>query len=144
MITFITLPVAAALLHFAAPAEAEKPQNATTKSSSQASSSSISTRTENGQTTITCNGKEVWHGPTSNAVKSQSVSRNGNTFAAAFDGDKVIWESEEGAGAKVQDAVKDQVAVHADIDKKIAEAKQRLAEQEAELKKKVEELKKAQ
>lgn len=134
MITLLTVPVVAALFHFAAPpAETANPEKTATKSVSKSYSSSISTRTENGLTTVTCNGKEVWTGPTSNAVKSQSVSRNGETFAAAFDGDKVIWENEEGAGAKVQDAVKVQVAVNADIDKKMAEAKQQLKEREVEL-----------
>jgi len=138
MITLITVPLVAALFHFATPAETAKPasSNGAKTVTTQASSSSISTSTNNGETTIVCNGKEVWKGPTSNQVKSQAISRNGETFTAAFDGDKVIWESAEGAGAKVQNALKDQVAVHADIDKKLAEAKQRLAESEAELKKK--------
>ena len=144
MITLITVPLVAALFHFATPAETAKPasSNGAKTVTTQASSSSISTSTNNGETTIVCNGKEVWKGPTSNQVKSQAISRNGETFTAAFDGDKVIWESAEGAGAKVQNALKDQVAVHADVDKKMAEAKQRLAESEAELKKKIEELKK--
>ena len=135
MITLITVPLVAALFHFAPPAETAKPasSNGAKTVTTQASSSSISTSTNNGETTIVCNGKEVWKGPTSNQVKSQAISRNGETFAAAFDGDKVIWESAEGAGAKIQDAGKESTILQADFEKKMAAAKQQLQQSEVEL-----------
>ena len=59
--------------------------------------SSLSVSTVNGQTTVLYNGKEVFSGPTKGKVSSRSVSRDGKDFAAAWDGDKVIWENVKGA-----------------------------------------------
>ncbi len=67
--------------------------------SSQGASSSggLSARTVNGQTTITHNGKEVFSGPTTGMVSTRSMNNNGTELAAAFDGDKVLWENTSGA-----------------------------------------------
>lgn len=61
------------------------------------SQTSISVSTNNGQTTVTYNGKEVFSGPTKGKVTSRAASRNGKDYAAAWDDDKVIWENVKGA-----------------------------------------------
>jgi hypothetical protein len=63
---------------------------------------SLSVKSENGSTTVVWNGQEVWKGETSGKVSSASSSENGKEFAAAFDGDRIIWESEAGAAQKVK------------------------------------------
>jgi hypothetical protein len=57
----------------------------------------INTKTENGQTTITYEGKQVVSGPTTGRVSTRCNNDNGNEYAAAFDGNKVIWENRSGA-----------------------------------------------
>lgn len=61
------------------------------------SSAGISAKTVNGKTTITYKGEEVFSGPTSGRVSTKSMNINGDESAAAFDGDKVLWESKSGA-----------------------------------------------
>lgn len=83
-------------------------QDAAAKSSSSSSSGSasassgISVRTVNGQTTVTYKGEEVFSGQTSGMVKASSSSVNGAEYAAAFDGDKVIWENVAGAAGHIK------------------------------------------
>ncbi|MEN9360747.1 MAG: hypothetical protein RL095_2282 [Verrucomicrobiota bacterium] len=136
MTTLIAIPLAAALLHFAAPAEAAKPQEAANKSSSQSqsSSSSISSRTENGQTTITFNGQEVWKGATTGKVRAQTLSREGQSFAAAFDGDQVLWESSKGAGAEIEKDLRHQEALKAEIEAKLKKTQTELKQAQENLK----------
>lgn len=67
--------------------------------------SGISVKTVNGQTTVTYQGKEVFSGPTSGTVSGRSSSVNGTEVAAAFDGDKVLWESGSGAAEKLKAGV---------------------------------------
>jgi hypothetical protein len=71
-------------------------------SSSVSSGTGISVKTENGQTTVTYKGEEVFKGQTSGKVSARSSSVNGNEYAAAFDGDKVLWESASGASEQVK------------------------------------------
>ena len=68
------------------------------------SSSGISVSTVNGQTTVTYKGQEVFRGATSGKVSAKSSSENGTEYAAAFDGDKVLWENTEGAAGHVKSA----------------------------------------
>ena len=62
----------------------------------------ISTQIVNGETIIHWQKKEVWRGTTSGFLVCKSKALNGVEIAAAFDGDKTIWESEPGAGARVK------------------------------------------
>ena len=69
---------------------------------SVSSGTGISVKTVNGQTTVTYKGEEVFKGQTSGKVSARSSSVNGNEYAAAFDGDKVLWESASGASEHVK------------------------------------------
>lgn len=62
----------------------------------------IAVSTVNGQTTVTYNGKKVWTGQTTGQVSGKASSINGKEYAAAFEGSKVLWESEKGAADKVK------------------------------------------
>jgi len=62
----------------------------------------IEIKSTQGETSIRFEGKLVWEGTTSGHVAAKSSSINGDVHAAAFDGDKVIWENRKGAAAKVQ------------------------------------------
>ena len=62
----------------------------------------VITRLVNGETTLVWRGQEVWRGTTSALVKSKSRALNGAEIAAAFDGAKVIWESEPGAAERLR------------------------------------------
>ena len=57
----------------------------------------LSAKTENGQTTITHNGRPVFAGPTTGPISTFSMNENGQEYAAALDGDKVLWENTPGA-----------------------------------------------
>jgi hypothetical protein len=81
-------------------------RSSSSSSDSASASSSISVRTENGQTTVTYKGEEVFSGQTSGMVKASSSSVNGTEYAAAFDGDKVIWENASGAAEQLKAAPK--------------------------------------
>jgi len=67
-----------------------------------AMAANISVSTVNGQTTVTLNGKKVWSGVTTGQVTGKASSINGKEYAAAFDGTKVLWESEKGAAGKLK------------------------------------------
>jgi len=62
-----------------------------------AATADISAETENGQTTVIFKGKQVFRGLTTGKVSARCSNGNGNEYAAAFDGDKVIWENRSGA-----------------------------------------------
>lgn len=53
----------------------------------------LSVDTVNGQTTITYKGEEVFSGPTSGRITTKSENINGEEHAAAYDGEKLLWES---------------------------------------------------
>jgi hypothetical protein len=65
------------------------------------SSSGISVNSVNGQTVVTWNGKQVFSGATNGQVFARSSNVNGTQYAAAFDGDTLIWESSTGAAQQV-------------------------------------------
>jgi len=62
----------------------------------------ISVSSVNGQTTVTWNGRKVWSGVTTGQVTGKASSINGKEYAAAFEGTKVLWESEKGAAGKLK------------------------------------------
>ena len=66
------------------------------------SSASISVKTENGKTTVTYNGKDVFKGSTKGRVSAKASSENNVEYAAAFDDKKVIWENVPGAANHVK------------------------------------------
>jgi hypothetical protein len=63
----------------------------------------ISTSTVNGDAVVTWNGAVVWQGRTANPLRAASISADGKELAAAFDGAKVVWESEPGVAGKVRE-----------------------------------------
>jgi len=65
------------------------------------SSSGVSVNSVNGQTVVTWNGEQVFSGPTKGLVTARSGNFNGAPYAAAFDGDSVIWENVPGAAQHV-------------------------------------------
>jgi hypothetical protein len=75
---------------------------AVVKGKARTAAAGISVSTSNGKTTIVYQGKEVWTGKTTGKVTGKSKAVGDTTYAAAFDGDKVIWENVKGAGAKVK------------------------------------------
>ena len=104
----VALRLAAALLLCASAAlgadKQKKHKSAKGLSNAQAGSelsapsgSGISARTENGQTTIMYKGKQVFNGPATGQVSALSSNENGTEYAAAFDGDKVLWENSSDA-----------------------------------------------
>lgn len=62
----------------------------------------ISTRTVNGNTVIIYQGQEYSVGPTQGAVSAKTKSIGGKNYAAAFAGDRVIWENVPGAAQRVK------------------------------------------
>ncbi|MBM3878081.1 MAG: hypothetical protein FJ386_15445 [Verrucomicrobia bacterium] len=66
-------------------------------------SSGISVSNRNGDVTVTWKGKVVFTGKAAGRVSAKSSNENGTEFAAAFDGDKVLWENVPGAGEKLKD-----------------------------------------
>ena len=62
----------------------------------------IATSSVNGDAVVTWNGAVVWQGRTQNALRAAAITANGRGFAAAFDGEKTLWESEPGAGPTVR------------------------------------------
>ena len=72
------------------------------KQSARTAAAGVSVSTQNGVSTITYQGKQVWTGKTTGKVLGRSKAVGDVTYAAAFDGNKVIWENVPGAGAKVK------------------------------------------
>ena len=70
----------------------------------QAASSTISTTTENGQTTIRFHDRTVWSGPTAGRVSGKTSNINGTEQAAAFEDGKLLWESAPGAARQLNDS----------------------------------------
>ena len=70
--------------------------------SSSGSSSGLQANTVNGKTTITYNGQQVYSGQTTGMVSTKASNENGEEYAAAFDGDKVLWENRSGAAEKLK------------------------------------------
>lgn len=72
------------------------------KQGARTAAAGISVSTQNGVSTINYQGKQVWSGKTTGQVLGRSKTVGDVTYAAAFDGNKVIWENVPGAGAKVK------------------------------------------
>ena len=72
------------------------------KQGARTAAAGISVSTQNGLSTVTYQGKAVWTGKTTGQVLGRSKTVNDVIYAAAFDGNKVIWENVPGAGAKVK------------------------------------------
>lgn len=98
----IKFGAAALIILFAGALPAFSQNIDTIKKSARTAAAGISVSTVNGKTTVVYQGREVWTGKTVNKVAGRSKSVDGKTYAAAFDGDKVIWESAPGAGQKVK------------------------------------------
>jgi hypothetical protein len=65
------------------------------------SGSGIAVNSVNGQTVVTWNGEKVFTGPTKGQVSARTSNVNGIQYAAAFDGDIVIWENVPGAAQQL-------------------------------------------
>ena len=63
----------------------------------------LATSSLNGDAVVTWNGTVVWQGRTTNPLRAATISANGKDLAAAFDGAKIVWESEPGSGAIVRE-----------------------------------------
>ena len=57
----------------------------------------IGISTQNGQATVTFSGRQVWAGPVHGSATGRSSSANGVVYAAAYDGDRLLWENTPGA-----------------------------------------------
>ncbi len=90
LLTLVLLPFWSAL-----PAQGQNA--ASVKKSASTASAGINVSTSNGRTTIAYQGKEVWSGKTTGKVTGKAKSVDGVDYAAAFDGDKVIWQNVAGA-----------------------------------------------
>lgn len=62
----------------------------------------ITTSSVNGDAVVTWNGAVVWQGRTKNPLRAAAITADGKDFAAAFDGEKTVWENEPGSGAAVR------------------------------------------
>lgn len=71
---------------------------------SSSASTGVHVTTSNGQAVVTFNGKEVYAGPAKGQVSSLSRNNNGVEYAAAFDGDTLLWENVPGAAQQLQAA----------------------------------------
>lgn len=62
----------------------------------------LSTKSVNGNTVIVYRGREFPVGPTRGFVTTKATSIQGKDYAAAFDGDRVIWENVPGAAQQLK------------------------------------------
>lgn len=69
--------------------------------SAPAQSPQLQVLTENGKAKVLYQGRQVWAGPVQGTASARSRSVNGKDYAAAFDGDKVLWENVPGAARQV-------------------------------------------
>jgi hypothetical protein len=69
---------------------------------SQNSDASITLKTVNGSTVIVYQGREFPVGPTKGNLSAKTKSIQGEVFAAAFEGDRVIWENVPGAASRLK------------------------------------------
>ena len=79
-----------------------------TKGESSSSSASISGSVNNGKGVVTYNEKEVWNGKIEQGLRTAARCIGGTgestgDFAAAWDGEELVWENVPGAGEKLQD-----------------------------------------
>ena len=57
---------------------------------------------ENGKSTVSYQGKAVWSGKTKSQVTAKARTVDGKEYAAAYDGQKVVWENVKGAAKQLQ------------------------------------------
>lgn len=69
---------------------------------SPGSDAAITIKSVNGSTVVVYQGQEFSVGPTKGNVSAKSKNVQGDNFAAAFEGDRVIWENSPGAALKVK------------------------------------------
>ncbi|MFM1769118.1 MAG: hypothetical protein RJA22_1647 [Verrucomicrobiota bacterium] len=69
--------------------------------SALAQSSHLQVLSANGKAKVLYQGSQVWSGPVQGTASARSRSVNGKDYAAAFDGDKVLWENVPGAAKQV-------------------------------------------
>lgn len=80
------------------------------KANQNAAKANLTTSVINGKGTITYNGRKVWQGPVKEDLKAfskaTSTSENGQQksteYAAVWDGKKLVWENQAGAGAALE------------------------------------------
>jgi hypothetical protein len=102
--------------------------------------SGISVNNINGQTMVTWNGERVFSGTTKGFVSARCNSVNGTQYAAAFDGDAVIWENVPGAAEKLRS---DQgLPASSDFQKSMENLQKKIEEQKKFIEKRIEEQKK--
>lgn len=75
------------------------------------SKTSVQVDVKNGKGTIRLNGEEVWNGSVEGNLTSRSTTVNGEQYAAAFDGDTVLWESSPGAAERVKGGLDTQAMI---------------------------------
>jgi hypothetical protein len=101
------------------------------------SGSGISVNSVNGQTVVTWNGEQVFTGPTKGLVSARTSSVNGAQYAAAFDGDAVIWENVPGAAQQASPGTGGQMGVDRqklmESLKKMIEERKKFAEQQQQM-----------
>jgi hypothetical protein len=102
--------------------------------------SGISVNNINGQTTVTWNGEQVFSGPTKGFVSTRCNSVNGTQYAAAFDGNAVIWENVPGAAEKLRSD--QELPASSDSQKLMENLQKSLEEQKKFIEKRIEEQKK--
>jgi hypothetical protein len=69
---------------------------------SQSGDAAISLKTINGSTVVVYQGQEFSVGPTKGKVSAQARNIQGKDYAAAFEGDRVIWENLPGAAKEMR------------------------------------------
>lgn len=75
--------------------------NSSSLPTSQATSAGVSTKIVNGSTVIVYQGRETSVGKTQGPISTKTSNIRGKTYAAAFDGDRVIWENVPGAADRL-------------------------------------------
>jgi hypothetical protein len=73
----------------------------TLSGSALAQSAQVQVMNQNGQAKVVYQGRQVWAGPVHGTASARSHSVNGKEYAAAFDGEKVLWENVPGAAKQV-------------------------------------------
>ena len=74
--------------------------------SASTASGGISCSVANGQGKVAYKGQEVWKGKVEHGLSGTASTINGTELAAAFDGDKVVWENVSGAAKQLKPKAK--------------------------------------
>lgn len=92
--------VVLALLAVASPVSAQNLSGI--KQSARNAVAGIKVATKDGKATVTYKGKSVWTGKVKGRVTGLARTVNGTEYAAAFEGNKVLWENVKGAAKQVK------------------------------------------